>query len=166
MFKLSLVRLIYWLKGRIENPIELFRALGIRTNESILEIGCAIGYHTIILANIVIQGKIIAVDIWEEGLEFLEKRIKDFPNIEIQKVCGDSIDVPSSSIYKIICFDTLHEIPNHDRAIKKWITVLKEGGKFIFRDPEVGPTQIEEISNNKLIITGIIDNIYVFVCKK
>ncbi|MFX0085685.1 MAG: hypothetical protein ACFFAU_08420 [Candidatus Hodarchaeota archaeon] len=38
MLKLSLVRLIYWLKGKTENPIELFGALEIKITDNILEI--------------------------------------------------------------------------------------------------------------------------------
>ncbi len=158
--------MIYWLKGKIENPIELFRALEIKPTDNILEIGCAIGYHTLILANIVTEGKIIAVDIWEEGLTFLERKTKSILNIEVQKVSGDSIDLPSSSIDKIICFDTLHAIPNPDKAIKNWIIILKNGGNFLYQDPEILPEQIEEISNKKLIQTSITDKTHVFICNK
>jgi len=44
------VRLIYWLKGLSEDPVALFRELGVGESGNILEIGCAIGYHTIPLA--------------------------------------------------------------------------------------------------------------------
>lgn len=44
--KLVIARLLYWLKGLFEDPVDLFEALGVESSDRILEIGCATGYHT------------------------------------------------------------------------------------------------------------------------
>jgi hypothetical protein len=71
-WKLVVVRALYGLKGLIEDPEGQFRSLGVGKDDRILEIGCAIGYHTLPLARIARQGKVYAVDVWEEGLAHLE----------------------------------------------------------------------------------------------
>jgi hypothetical protein len=45
--KLLIVRVLYRLKSLREDPIEIFRELGVESTDQILEIGCAIGYPTL-----------------------------------------------------------------------------------------------------------------------
>jgi len=148
--KLLLVRVFYRLRSLREDPVELFRELGVKSTDRILEIGCAIGYHTLALAELVREGKIYAVDIWEEGLRFLQNRLK--PGQKVQLICrsAEEIDLPRSSLDKIFCFDTLHELPYPKKAVQRWAEFLKEDGKFYFKDPEISPEQVERFSNGRL----------------
>jgi hypothetical protein len=51
--KLILARLLYYWKALFENPVELFNRIGVGSTDHILKIGCAIGYHTTALAQVV-----------------------------------------------------------------------------------------------------------------
>jgi ubiquinone/menaquinone biosynthesis C-methylase UbiE len=48
---------------------------------------------------------------------------------------GHKIDLPDSSIDRIVCFDTFHHIPNHDEVIGEFARVLKTGGVAGFSEP-------------------------------
>jgi ubiquinone/menaquinone biosynthesis C-methylase UbiE len=161
--KLLLVRIIYRLKGLFENPVELFKTLGIESNDHILEIGCAIGYHSFALAKVASNGKIYAVDIWEEGLEHLKRNIKPGQNIEIIHSGAEAVDLPQSSVDKVVCFDTLHEVPDSENTLKKLIGFLKEGGKFYYRDPEISAQKIEENSEVKLSKEETVKRVHIFI---
>ncbi|MFX0113964.1 MAG: class I SAM-dependent methyltransferase [Candidatus Hodarchaeota archaeon] len=161
--KLLAVRIIYRLKGFFENPVELFKALGIESDDYILEIGCAIGYHSFALAKVATNGKIYAVDIWEEGLKHLKRKIKPGQNIEIIHSRAETVDLPQSSVDRIVCFDTLHEVPGFEDTLQKWIEFLKEGGTFCYRDPEISAQKIVEISRSKLTKGDTIKGVHIFV---
>jgi len=148
--KLSIARFLYWLKRRHEDPIELFKELGIERDDLILEIGCATGFYTEALSDIAQDGKVYAVDISEEFIKYLKK--KDRKNDNVAPICDSADDVvlKENSIDKIVCFNTLHEIPDIQRGFDIWLSALKDGGEFIYRDPEIGPEKIPELSKGRL----------------
>jgi ubiquinone/menaquinone biosynthesis C-methylase UbiE len=161
--RLLIVRILYRLKGYFENPIGLFRELGVMSSDRILEIGCAIGYHTLPLAKIASNGRIYAVDIWDEGLALLRHRTSSIENIEIICQSGEAVDLAPSSFDKVVCFDTLHDIPESETAIVKWMGLLKKQGMLFYRDPMIPPERIPSLSSGKLRLVKNIKGISVFV---
>jgi len=137
--KLIVARILYGFKGLFENPLDMFKILGVNPKEEILEIGCAIGYHALALAEVACEGKVYAVDIWKEGLSYLKSKIKPAQNIEVICCSAEVIELPASSLDKVFCFDTLHEIPY--------------------------PEQIQILSKGKLRQVDIIQGIPIFVCQ-
>jgi ubiquinone/menaquinone biosynthesis C-methylase UbiE len=148
-----------------EDPIKLFKRLGIEKNDKILEIGCAIGYHTFPLAKIASDGKIFAVDIWEEGLIYLRDKIREgkYKNIEIICCSAEDVQLPLSSLDKIVCFDTLHEVSNVELVVKKWTEFLKEGGKLFYRDPKIYFKRIQTLSQGKFSHVETINGVHIFL---
>jgi ubiquinone/menaquinone biosynthesis C-methylase UbiE len=160
--RLLLVRALYRLRMLREDPVELFRELGVECDDQILEIGCAIGYHTLALAELAREGKIYAVDIWAEGLRFLQSRIKPGQAMELICRSAEEIVLPWGSLDKIFCFDTLHDLPHPEKAVQRWVDFLKEDGRFYFKDPEISPEQVERLSSNRLRRVGSIEGITIF----
>jgi ubiquinone/menaquinone biosynthesis C-methylase UbiE len=146
-----------------EDPIELFKALGVRRDDRILEIGCCIGYHTLPLLQIASHGKVYANDVWKDGLTYLERKIGSNKNIEIICYSAEAIKLPSSSLDKVVCFDTLHDVPNLEYAIERWTEFLREAGKFFYQDPKIPPEKIQTLSRDKLRQTGKIKGVHVFI---
>ncbi len=162
-WKVALARLIYWFRGFSDDPVELFKAVGVEVDDEILEIGCAIGFHTFPLADIASDGKVYAVDIWQEGLAYLKGRTKTTENVTIRCCAAESIEFPQSSLDKIVCFDTLHEIVKPGQALRKWVGFLKTDGKFLFKDPEIRPETIKKLSRGKLRREKEVRGVHVFI---
>jgi ubiquinone/menaquinone biosynthesis C-methylase UbiE len=160
--KLCIVRFLYWYKGLFEDPADLFTALGVEEIDKILEIGCAIGYHTIPLSQIARRGKVYAVDIWEEGLAYLESRIEPDQDIEIVRCSADILEFPPSSLDKVICFDTLHDIPEPGNALDVWAGFLKQGGEFLYRDPSISPEKVQAYTEGILHYVRTVEGVNVF----
>lgn len=160
---LLIARLLYRLKGLLEDPEGLFSALGVETSDRILEIGCAIGYHTLALAQIASQGKVYAVDIWEEGLAHLRARIDSREHVETICCSAEAVALPARSLDKVVCFDTLHEVPDPQRAVERWEEMLKPGGKVFYRDPEIPPERIQTLSQRRLELIRTIMGIHVLI---
>ncbi len=159
--------MIYWLKRLFEDPKELFKELNVENSDKILEIGCAIGYHTFPLAKIASAGKIYAVDIWEKGLTHLRNKIRNDKYKNIETICcsAETIQFPLSSLDKIFCFDTLHCVPNFEHVLEKWVGFLKEGGKFFYRDPKISYKIVQTLLQGKLHQVGTIKGIHIFLRK-
>jgi ubiquinone/menaquinone biosynthesis C-methylase UbiE len=164
-FKLIVARAVYWLRGLFKDPIVLFKTLGIKTDDEVLEIGCAIGYHTFALARLACNGKVYAVDISEEYLAHLKSRIQSEDNIQLIHCKGEAVEFPLASLDKVICFDTLHDITNPEQAVGRWADFLKKDGKFCFCDPVIRSEQIEVLSKGKLRHVVTIQGITVFICQ-
>jgi ubiquinone/menaquinone biosynthesis C-methylase UbiE len=160
--KLLLVRFLYWLKGLSEDPVELFKALGVKEGDRILEIGSAIGYHTMPLAAIASIGSVYAVDIWEEGLVHLKGTARLAKNIEVICQCAQAVDLSNSSLDFIVCLDTLHDIPDRERAVKRWVAFLKKGGRLLFRDAVIPAERIPAYSDGKLLPMGTTKGVHIY----
>ena len=160
---LLIARLLYRLKGLLEDPEGLFSALGVETSDRILEIGCAIGYHTLALAQIASQGKVYAVDIWEEGLAHLRARIDSREHVETICCSAEEMELPARSLDKVVCFNTLHEVPDPQRAVERWVELLKPGGQVFYRDPEISLDGIQTFCMGRLQSTGSTRGVHVLV---
>jgi SAM-dependent methyltransferase len=161
--KLIMARILYWLRGLFEDPVALFKDLGVERCDRILEIGCAIGYHTLPLAEIASEGKIVANDVWRKGLAYLQERAGSGDHVEVICESAESIELPPASLDKVICFDTLHEVPDPENAVVSWAEFLKEGGKLLYRDPEITPERVLAFSNGRLRQAGTVRGVHVFV---
>ncbi len=162
-FKLIVIRAVYWLRGLFKNPVNLFETLGVEIDDEILEIGCAIGYHTFALARLAHSGKIFAVDISEEYLAHLKSKIQSEDNIQIIHCNAEAVAFPSYSLDKVMCFDTLHDIPDPEQVVLRWADFLKKEGKFCFCDPVIRPEQIDAFSKGKLRQVATVQGITVFI---
>jgi ubiquinone/menaquinone biosynthesis C-methylase UbiE len=161
-FKLILAQGVYWLRGLFKDPIDLFNTLEVKADDEILEIGCAIGYHTFGLARLAHSGKVYAVDISKEYLAYLKSKIKSQDNIQLILCNAEAVEFPLASLDKVMCFDTLHDISNPEQAIQRWAGFLKKDGKFCFCDPVIRPEQIEIFSKGKLRQVTTVQGISVF----
>ena len=162
-FKLILTRAVYWLRGLFKDPIDLFKRLGVKKDDEILEIGCAIGYHTFALARLAHSGRVYAVDISEEYLAHLKSKIQSQDNIQLIHLNAEAVEFPLASLDKVICFDTLHDIPDPEQAVQRWANFLRRDGKLCFCDPVIRPEQIEVLSKSKLQRAVTVQGITVFV---
>lgn len=161
--KLLIARWLYWLKGLFEDPVEHFKALGVGKDDRILEIGCAVGYHTLPLARIASQGKVYAVDVWEQALSYLRRSTASMGNVEIIHRSAGDLAFDPTSVDKIICFDTLHEVPSPGEALAKWACLLTYDGKLLYRDPTISAEELVILSNYRFRHVDRVRGVDVFV---
>jgi ubiquinone/menaquinone biosynthesis C-methylase UbiE len=146
-----------------KDPVNLFQTLGVEIDDEILEIGCAIGYHTFGLVELVSSGKIFAVDISKEYLVHLKSKMQSKDNIRPIHGRAEAVEFPLASLDKVMCFDTLHDIPDPEQVVLRWADFLKKEGKFCFCDPVIRPEQIDAFSKGKLRQVATVQGITVFI---
>jgi len=68
------------------------------------------------------------VDIWEEGLRFLQSRLKPGQAIELICRSAEELELPRGSLDKIFCFETLHDLSHLGEALPK-VGGSSQGGR-------------------------------------
>ncbi len=136
------------LRRLVQEPRKIFGKY-LTTGQSAADIGCGPGYFTLGLAEIVgTSGKVLAVDIQPEGLEWIQRKVKNTP---WQKVISTHLARPEAlnitgKFDLILNFWMLHEVPDQKRFIKEISGLMKSNSKYILVEPRghVGPKAFAE----------------------
>ncbi len=131
-------------------PVEILKRIGVREGITFADIGCGTGYFTIPAAELVGRGRIFAIDVQEEMLELLKKKIEGMENITIVKSSEDTIPLPSESVDIAFMGDVLHELVG-DATLREAYRILRHGGVLGVVDwkkeeMEIGPPFEDRLS--------------------
>jgi ubiquinone/menaquinone biosynthesis C-methylase UbiE len=138
-----------WLE-RIDRDAEegtdhMVDALKFKEGEVVADIGCGTGYVSRKISKKVgANGRIYGVDIQQEMLDLLAKRMAMFRITNVRPVLGTITDpkVPPASCDTMIMVDVYHEFDHPYEMIESMIAGLKPGGRIVFveyrgEDPDV-----------------------------
>lgn len=127
-----------------ENPSEVMDELELKGNETIADIGAGSGYFTFLLAPYVPEGKVIAVDIQQEMLDFLEakKKLRKAANVETLLGTIEDTKLPENSTDLVLMVDAYHEFSHPREMMTSIFKGLKPGGRVVLleyrgEDPSV-----------------------------
>jgi SAM-dependent methyltransferase len=110
-------------------------ALKFRPGEVVADIGCGSGYVSRKIAKkITPGGTVYGVDIQQEMLDLLAKRMAMFRIDNVKPVMGTTIDpkVPAASCDTMIMVDVYHEFDRPYEMTRNMIAGLKKGGRLVF----------------------------------
>ncbi len=132
----------------------MVEALKFREGEVVADIGCGSGYVSRKIAKkIGATGVVYGVDIQQEMLDLLAKRMAMFRIGNVQGVMGTTTDpkVPPASCDTMIMVDVYHEFDQPYEMIRGMIAGLKPGGRIVFvefrgEDPEVPIKLVHKMS--------------------
>lgn len=119
-------------------------ALGLKPTDVIADIGAGTGYFSFRLAREVPKGKVLAVDIQPEMIEYLTagKRKAKTPNVE--PVLGTITDpkLPANGVDLALLVDAYHEFSNPREMMDNIVKSLRPGGRVVLveyraEDPNV-----------------------------
>ncbi len=115
-----------------ENPSKAVELLSLKEDEIIADIGAGSGYYTFLLAPLIPKGKVIAVDIQQEMINFLENRKEQagLSNIESHLGKIDDTKLPPESIDSALMVDSYHEFSHPYEMMKSLVKALKPGGRI------------------------------------
>ncbi|MEM6279136.1 MAG: class I SAM-dependent methyltransferase [Verrucomicrobiota bacterium] len=129
---------IGWLERRDregeERPSLVMDQLGLEQDDVVADIGAGSGYFSFLIAPLVPEGKVVAVDIQEEMLEFIEakKKLKKVRNIETHLGTIEDTRLPEKSVDVAIMVDAYHEFSHPREMAQSIVEGLKPGGRIVF----------------------------------
>ncbi len=138
-----------------QKPHEVVMALGLKSTDSVADIGAGTGYFARRFAHH--AGKVYAVDI---SARLLETAAKDAPkNLVTVLSKPDDPTLPAASVDVVFICDVLHHIENRAEYMKKLRTALKPGGRlvnidFYKKELPVGPPPPMKLSEEEVIETA------------
>jgi ubiquinone/menaquinone biosynthesis C-methylase UbiE len=132
----------------------MVEALKFREGEVVADIGCGSGYVSRKIAKkIGATGVVYGVDIQQEMLDLLAKRMAMFRITNVKPVLGTTTDpqVPPASCDTMIMVDVYHEFDQPYEMMRGMIAGLKPGGRIVFvefrkEDPNVPIKEVHKMS--------------------
>lgn len=138
------------------NPYETLKKIGFSDGMTLCDIGAGTGVFSFSAAKISNE-KIFALDVMEDMLELLKKRVleKKLNNVEVLKVDSKELPVDSGTCDMVLMVTVMHEIDDKPFMIKEIKRILKEKGKlfvieFHKKRTPIGPPENHRISENQL----------------
>ncbi len=95
----------------------------------VVEFGCGTGYFTKVVAEQ--ATRIIASDLSDQMLEAVRMRLKDVPNVTVQKEDCESPSFPSLSYDTVLMANVLHTVEHPLKALEESYRILKLSGKLL-----------------------------------
>lgn len=129
---------IGWLERRDregeEKPSLVMDQLELTPDAVVADIGAGSGYFSFLIAPLVPEGKVLAVDIQQEMLDFVEakKKLKKVRNIETHLGTIEDTRLEPETVDMALMVDAYHEFSHPREMAESIVEGLKPGGRIIF----------------------------------
>jgi len=118
-----------------ERTSRLVEALQLRPGEMVADIGAGTGYLTRRVAPRVLpQGKVFAVEIQQEMLDLLDRKLRAAGITNVVPVMGTVTNprLPTNAVDTIVMVDVYHEFDHPFEMTEAMCRALKPGGRLVF----------------------------------
>ena len=115
-----------------EAPSKAIAMLDLAPDTVIADIGAGSGYYSFRMAGLVPNGKVVAVDIQQEMLDYLkdEAARRRIGNVEPHLGAVDSIKVAPDTLDAVLMVDAYHEFSHPVEMLQSIRSALKPGGRI------------------------------------
>ena len=115
---------------------ELVRAaLGARSGDRILDVGCGPGFYiTELLEAVGREGAVAGADISADMLAVAAKRAAGHGSVEFHEADATSLPVPDASFERAVCVQVLEYVRDVPAALAEMHRVLRPGGRMLVWD--------------------------------
>lgn len=116
-----------------ENTLLAIEKLPINSSSVVADIGAGSGFYTFRIAPKVPEGKVYAVEIQDDAIQYLQNRSKELGFDQVIPVKGkvDSPNLPANSIDLVIMVDVYHELEYPVEMLAAIRQSLKRDGKLL-----------------------------------
>ena len=122
-------------REREERSSKLLESLQLKNGLVVADVGAGSGYFTFPIADkIGPKGKVLAVDIQDEMLDLIRKKMKDKKIANVEPIKGTETDpkLPDAGVDLILLVDVYHEFSDPYEMTVAMCKALKPGGKLVF----------------------------------
>jgi ubiquinone/menaquinone biosynthesis C-methylase UbiE len=146
-------------RAQWQKPEEVVAKLGLKPGDKVADLGAGSGYFTMLLAKAVgSRGKVYAIDILPEMLDYIRQRAQDdeVKNIELVQAQPHDPKLPPASVDMIFICDTLHHISERPTYYPLLVKALHPGGRLVnvdfYKKPlPLGPSPAMKIDKQVMI---------------
>jgi ubiquinone/menaquinone biosynthesis C-methylase UbiE len=128
-----------------ESPDKAVEALELKRGMTAADVGAGTGYFTVRMAKVVgPEGRVYAIDIQQQMLDLLKKRLRAEKLENVELVRGTETDpmLPRAKLDLILMVDVYHEFSQPQAMLRKMKEALAPGGRLVLleyrkEDPNV-----------------------------
>jgi ubiquinone/menaquinone biosynthesis C-methylase UbiE len=120
-------------RGMEEKSARLVNNLDLKPTDIVADIGAGTGYFSFRIAPLVPDGKVLAVDLQPEMINFIElnKQEKNISNVEPVLGSIDNPNLPENSVDLVVMVDAYHEFAYPREMMQGIVKALKPGGRTV-----------------------------------
>ena len=120
-------------RGMEEKSARLVNNLDLKPTDIVADIGAGTGYFSFRIAPLVPQGKVLAVDVQPEMINFIElnKQERNISNVEPVLGSIDNPNLPENSVDLVVMVDAYHEFAYPREMMQGIVKALKPGGRTV-----------------------------------
>jgi ubiquinone/menaquinone biosynthesis C-methylase UbiE len=114
-------------------PDEILKALGLQQGQKVADVGSGGGYFALRFAETVgIEGRVLAVDINQNFLEFIQNSAKEkgLVNVETVLTSKENTSLPEKNLDLIFMRNVCHHLTNRVEYFTQLKNALKPGGRI------------------------------------
>jgi SAM-dependent methyltransferase len=142
-----------------ERTTLLFKNMDIKPGEVVADIGAGSGYHVVRMApKVSPAGKVFAVDIQQEMLDYLSGKLKaqHLKNVDLVLGTEKETRLPKATVDKMLLVDVYHEFSLPKEMGQSMYQALKPGGciyliEYRMEDPEVPIKLVHKMTESQAI---------------
>jgi precorrin-6B methylase 2 len=136
-----------------ENAQVAIGLLPLNASSVVADIGAGTGYYTFRIARLVPQGKVLAVEVQDESVRYLQERVKagGVQNVEVVKGRESTPQLLPLSVDVALMVDVYHELEYPQEMLRAIHAALRPGGKLVLleyraEDPTVPIKRLHKLS--------------------
>jgi ubiquinone/menaquinone biosynthesis C-methylase UbiE len=116
-------------------PDRIISALGLKSGQTVADIGAGTGYFTVRLAKSAAAPKVYAVDVEPTMVEYVKHRAlrEGLKNVTAVKAEADRTNLPEP-VDVVLIVDTYHHLPNRVAYFTVLTTLMKPGARLAIVD--------------------------------
>lgn len=141
-----------------EAPSKAIALLGLAPDTVIADIGAGSGYYAFRLAEVLPQGRVVAVDIQQEMLDHLKEEAarRNITNVLPHLGAVDDIKMEADTLDAVLMVDAYHEFSHPAEMLQSIRKALKPGGKIYLleyraEDPDVPIKPLHKMSKAQAV---------------
>ncbi len=136
----------------------LLENMDIQPGDTLADIGAGSGYLVFKMASLASQGLVYAVDIQEEMLAVINRKIEAQGDTNVRTIMGSekSVNLPENSVDKVLLVDVYHEISFPKELMASLFTAMRKDAKLYLieyraEDASVPIKEIHKMSEEQAV---------------
>lgn len=128
---------LYWLerpqRQQEERPDQVIEALDLQPTDVVADIGAGSGFFSFRLSERVPQGRVLAVDVQPQMIEFLQARQQELGITHVEPILSEVDDphLPPESVDLALMVDAYHEFAYPREIMEGILNGLRPGGRVV-----------------------------------
>lgn len=144
-------------REREEGIAAALENLPINSSSTVADIGAGSGYYTFRIAPLVPQGKVYAVEIQKDAIDYINAKSKelDLKNVETVQGSEKSPNLPKGAIDLVIMVDVYHELSYPQEMLQSIYESLSPNGKVLLleyrgEDPTINIKPLHKMTEKQV----------------